>query len=357
MYIASSKITVLLFLSLLLALSLSACATPAATTWSGIFATEETAYLSTGSHVYAIDLQTGAELWRYPEKAIATLQFYAPPLLTSDGQLIIGSAGSDNVLLSLDAKTGQERWVPPFRGAKDHWVATPLEWQDALYAPNGDGSLYILDRNGNLRTSIELGKRLWSAPVTDGHYIYVAGLDHYLYAIDPQSRQLAWKADLKGSIASHPTVAEGKLFSGSFASRLYAFDLPSGEKRWEAATKGWIWGTPLAVNGNIYVGDLAGQIYAFQQEDGRLLWQKNLSSPVVAGGIAFGKAIVFVSEKGNLQAFDPQGTLLWQRQLEGQFYTPPFATSNLLLVAPMRATTALIALDAQGNILWTFNPK
>ncbi|MEJ5239672.1 MAG: PQQ-binding-like beta-propeller repeat protein [Anaerolineales bacterium] len=357
MHISSSKITILFLLSLFLALSLSACATPSAATWSGIFATEEIAYLSTGSHVYAVDLQTGAELWRYPEKSTASLQFYAAPLLTSDGQLIIGSAGSDNALLSLDAKTGQERWASPFRGAKDHWVATPLEWQGMLYAPNGDGFLYILDLNGNLRTSVELGKRLWSAPVTDGRYLYVAGLDHHLYAFDPQTQQIAWKADLQGSIASHPTVSEGKLFSGSFASRLYAFDLPSGEKRWEAPTKGWIWGTPLAANGNVYVGDLAGQVYAFRGEDGRLLWQKTLSAPVVAGGVAFGEAIIFVSEKGNLQAFDAQGTPLWQRQLEGQFYTPPFATSRLLLLAPMRTSSALIALDQQGNILWTFSPK
>ncbi|MFO3798045.1 MAG: PQQ-binding-like beta-propeller repeat protein, partial [Anaerolineales bacterium] len=131
MPIPASKVKILLPLILML-FFLSACATPASATWSGIYATEEVAYLAAGSYLYAIDLQNGQERWHYPEKATASLQFYAAPLLTSDGQLILGSAGSDNALLSLDAKTGRERWATPFRGAKDHWIASPFEWQDAL---------------------------------------------------------------------------------------------------------------------------------------------------------------------------------------------------------------------------------
>lgn len=357
MPITSSKVKILLPFLLML-FFLSACATPGSATWSGIYATEEVAYLTTGSYVYAVDLQSGQELWHYPEKATASLQFYAAPLLTSDGQLIIGSAGSDSALISLDAKTGKERWATPFRGAKDHWIASPLERQGGtLYAPNADGHLYILDLNGNLITSIEIDRRLWAAPVSDGQYLYLTSLDHFLYALDPKTRQIIWKADLQGSVPSHPAVVEKSLFVGSFASRLYAFDLPGGQKRWEASTKGWVWGTPLAHGENIYIGDLAAQIYAFRANDGQLLWQKSADSPVVAGPIAFGDAILFVSENGGIYAYDSQGNLLWQRQIEGKLYTSPAVTSRFLLLAPMRAKSPLLALDGEGNTLWTFTPK
>lgn len=357
MPLPSSKVKIFLPF-LLMFLFLSACATPGSSaTWSGIYATEKIAYLATGSYVYAIDLQTGQELWRYPEKATANLQFYATPLLTSDGQLIIGSAGNDKALISLDAQTGQERWAAPFRGAKDHWIASPLEWQGALYAPNADGHLYILDLNGNLIASIEIDRRLWAAPVSDGEYLYLASLDHSLYAFDPQTRQILWKTDLKGSIPSHPAIAGKNLFIGSFASRLYAFDLPGGQKRWEATTKGWVWGTPLVYGEDVYIGDLASQIYAFRASDGQLQWQKSADSPIVAGPVAFGDAIVFVSENGGVYAYDPQGNLRWQRQIEGKLYTSPATTLKLLIIAPMHAKSPLLALDGQGNTVWTFTPK
>ncbi len=353
----SPRPKILLFLALLLVLSLTACASARSATWAGIYVTEEVAYLSNGPHLFAIDLKSGAELWRYPEKATVALQFYAPPLLTSDGQLILGSAGNDNVLLSLDAKNGQERWAPPFRGAKDGWIASPIEYQGTLYAPNADGHLYILDLSGNLLFEKEIDKHLWASPVSDEHYVYLAGLDHHIYAFDPQTRQVTWKVDLKGSIPSRPSLSDGMLFSGSFASRLYAFEVPDGRRHWEAQTEGWIWGSPLVVGENVYIGDLAAQVYAFRLSDGELLWQKSVAGPVVAAPVAFGENIIFLSESGNIYAYDAQGNLRWQRQLDGALYTSPAVTAQLLLVAPMHSQEALIALDQQGNIVWTFTPK
>jgi hypothetical protein len=60
----------LLFLALaLMAALLSACGgSPVATTWPGLAASEEAAYLANGSVIYAVRLSDGEELWRFPEK-------------------------------------------------------------------------------------------------------------------------------------------------------------------------------------------------------------------------------------------------------------------------------------------------
>ena len=60
-------------------------------TWAGLAADGERAYLSSGSHVYAVDVQTGKEVWRYPAETDNNIIFYANPVLTSDGQLLVGS--------------------------------------------------------------------------------------------------------------------------------------------------------------------------------------------------------------------------------------------------------------------------
>ena len=79
----NTKRLMLFILFALGALTLSACSgAPAANNWSGLAADAEYAYLASGPFIYAVDLQTGKEAWRYPDKADGKLLFYATPVLT-----------------------------------------------------------------------------------------------------------------------------------------------------------------------------------------------------------------------------------------------------------------------------------
>ncbi len=176
---------------LLGAILLSACSSAASrgTSWPGLAADANNAYLANGQFIYAARLSDGSKLWQYPDKA-GSQQFFAAPLLTPDGQLIVGSAGTDQGLYSLDPATGATKWSVPFTGAKDRWIAAPLAINDTLYAPNNDGSLYALKlATGELLWSLSIGHPLWGSPVTDGKLIFLTSLDHFLYAIDPQSQK------------------------------------------------------------------------------------------------------------------------------------------------------------------------
>ncbi len=116
------------------------------------------------------------------------------PVLTTDGQVLVGSAGRDYELTSLDTTTGQQKWAAPFV-ATDRWVAAPLVVGDAVYAANNDGTLYVLKlATGEKVWSLHISKELWGAPVTDGKLVFVTSLDHFLYAVDPA----AAKGDLEG---------------------------------------------------------------------------------------------------------------------------------------------------------------
>jgi outer membrane protein assembly factor BamB len=85
--------------------------------------------------VYAVELSTGSEVWRYPVEPNNKHQFFAAPTLTPDGQLLVGSAGTEHVLLSLDPVTGEEIWTVPFLGSKGPWMAAPLVFDNRIYAP------------------------------------------------------------------------------------------------------------------------------------------------------------------------------------------------------------------------------
>ena len=124
---------------LLGAVLLSACAGGAVrgTSWPGLAADGKTAYLADGPFVYAVNLSDGKELWKYPGSRSSKLIFYAPPAITPDGLVIVGSAGTDHSLIALnptdinpETKAPVEAWK--FTGAKDHWVAAPLVLNNKL---------------------------------------------------------------------------------------------------------------------------------------------------------------------------------------------------------------------------------
>ena len=155
----SNKILLLLPL-VLISIFLSACnsAAYASTSWHGLTNDTDTAYLAAGSQVYAIDVKSGSENWRYPDKANAKITFYTPPVLTPDGQLIVPSY--DYKLYSLNPKTGSENWI--FSGSKNRLIGSPLVTETMIYQPSADGFIYAIDMNGKQVWSQETGGPAWA---------------------------------------------------------------------------------------------------------------------------------------------------------------------------------------------------
>jgi len=359
-----TKKIILILLLALGAFLLSACsgAGAAANSWHGLVADADRAYVSSGSLIYAVDLKNGSEVWRYPAKADGNILFFATPVLTTDGQLLIGSAGKNHEFLSLDPATGKEKWAKAFVDAKGTWVAPPLVLNNTIYAPNDDGFLYILDMNGNQAADpVEVGGALWSAPVTDGTLIYLSSLDHHVNIIDPAKHTVNAAVDLGGAIPSSPTVGSDGIYVGSFSPAIELFK-PNGEHKAIAKTENRIWGSPVIDGTTLYYADLNGKVSSLDLASGNQNWSVQPNGPVVASLLIAGDQIYVASEAdptsalGTLVALDREGKTVWSKEVGGKLYTTPVASGDLILVAPYTATFTLVAYDAQGKQAWAFTP-
>lgn len=352
-----NKKRLLLFFALALAaLILSACGRVPINNWPGLAADAERAYLASGSFVYAVDLKNGNELWRYPAEAENALHFYANPVLTPDGQLLIGSAGIRHDFFSINPATGKDNWGEPFSGAKGVWLASPLVFNEKIYAPNADGFLYVLNLDGSFADSVELGGALWSAPVTDGRMIYVASLDHHLHIIDPEDLQSNKTIDLGGAIPGGPSVNSDGVYVGTFASKL-EFVTANAERRTLASAEGWIWGAPALDGETLYYADLDGNVYSLDLASGKQNWPDvKPNGPIAASPLVIGDQVFVATEAGSLVALDRDGNIVWEREIGGKIYTKPVASGDLILVAPFQAEIALEARDVDGKQAWTFTP-
>lgn len=358
------RLTVISLL-LLSGLLLSACATgTSSTSWPGLAADKDNAYLADGPFLYAVRLSDGAKVWQYPADKPGKEQFYSNPVITPDGQLLAGSSGEDRALISLDPATGNPKWAKPFT-ASNHWVASPLVVGDTVYAPNNDGTLYAIQlATGQLAWSLPLGRELWGTPSTDGRLIFVTSLDHFVYAVDPAARKVAWKVDLGGSVPGSPAVAPDNksLYIGSFARKLFSIDPANGGLRWTAELKDWVWGTPALMGDTLYAADISGNIYSLAAASGKNAWPEvKPDGPITGNMLALPDGgVVVAAESGFLYGYKNDGSTLWPAvNIGGKIYTSPVLAGDRILVAPMGAEYLLYAVNSKdGSVApWHFTNK
>jgi len=363
MIYANMKKHFLLFLLFLTtAFLLSSCGSGYVTTsWPGVAVNADgnTAYAAYGGHIYAVNLENGTEIWRYPEKAENAIQFYATPALTPDGQVIVGDYG--HTLYSLDAKTGALKWK--FEQAHNRYIAGALVAGNAIYAPNADGNLYAVSFSGSAlwEQPFHSVRPLWATPTNDPdcECIYLAAMDHHLYTINPNNGEVRWKSeDLGGAMAGTPTfMPDGKIFAGTFANELVALDQENGSIIGVPyLANSWIWSGPALAGDRLYFGDILGNFYILSAVDLSEVKVITGTDPIVATPLIVDEIVYVVNKAGVVQAYDMEGNALWKQTVTGKLYTTPVLNGESILVGVTESDTLLIAFNLDGAQKWSFTP-
>jgi outer membrane protein assembly factor BamB len=345
-------------LMLVVAVLLAGCATgPANSSWPGLAIQGEVAYLAFNNHISAVNTVSGQMIWQYPPKGQidSKLLLYGDPLLDSKGRLAVGSY--DGSVLQLDPNTGNIVWRATEN--KKRIIAPLVEGPDGNYyvAPD-EGGLIVLDPAGGstVRTIPLEGGSTWGEMAVDGENVYVATLEHKLFAIRAADGQIEWTRDLGDSVAGGVRILDGKLFLGTFGNKALVLDGATGNTLWEVATKGWVWQPPVLDADTAYIVDVTGTLQAVSRADGKILWTVPLgasvqTAPVVADGVVFVGML-----DGKVRAISAaDGAPKWEQKLEGTLYGAMRADGDRLLLTVYGGKYQLVSLlKASGAIQWTY---
>jgi len=122
------------------------------------------------------------------------------------GETVI-TVSSTGVVLALRLTDGARLWQREV-GPPGKPLSAPATDGERVYVDARDGLHALRLRDGDLAWHFATERRIEAAPVLAGATLYVAGLDHHLYALDAVTGEERWRTAVKHRIATPPLVAE-----------------------------------------------------------------------------------------------------------------------------------------------------
>jgi len=358
-----------LLLVVLVALSGCAGATPRATSWPGLTLMGGRLYVADLTQLQVLEADDAEPVWSFPADTKGDNRgiFYAAPAVT-DKYVIAASemprAGffsqPTNVVWAIDRETGREVWS--FSEAGGNYIEGGAISDGTLVIGNSDGFVYALDLDrGALRWKFETGHRVWATPLIDSAVVFIGSLDRHLYALSLSDGSVIWDFDAGGAFAGTPVLRDGTLYIGAFNDTFYALDAETGQVRWSIPSENWFWGGPVLYEDVVYAADVNGNVYALDAGSGDVKWQQSLGVRVRAAPAISedGTLLLLGSENGSLHALATKdGFTLWVDEVEGQVLSPPVVSGSVVYEVLTYGTYRVRALRVEnGREIWAYPPQ
>ncbi|MDZ4723991.1 MAG: PQQ-binding-like beta-propeller repeat protein [candidate division Zixibacteria bacterium] len=240
----------------------------------------------------AYNMREGEAKWQKSVKDAA------PGTIIVENKLIVSSV--DGLVTALDPATGKQIWK--FK-AKERFIAGPSFEKGRIYQPGDKGTLYVLSlADGTELFKITADGPLTTAVAVDG-MVYAGDIEGQVYAIDPESRSIVWRAKVLGPIWGAPALSKDNVFIGHSGGQLVCFDKATGEEKWRFDAGEVIKAAPLAIGNFVAVGTLGGHLFVVNAETGIPIYTHRLTGAIGQAPISDGSRIYVATESGRIACF------------------------------------------------------
>jgi outer membrane protein assembly factor BamB len=213
--------------------------------------------------------------------------------LTFDGQY--GLCGNrQGGFYYFSKSSGTPLWSKTL-GGMVHAVAlayfTEKEWPMFHHDPEHTGySTSVAPNTNNTIWNYTTGDWIWSSSptVADGK-VYVGSWDNKTYCLNATTGKQIWNYTTGWFVESSPAVAYGRVYVGSYDSKIYCLNDTTGAQIWNYTTGDIVVSSPAVVDDRVYVGSLDNKTYCLNATTGEHIWNYTAgdwvsSSPAVADG-------------------------------------------------------------------------
>ncbi len=125
-----------------------------------------------GAKLYALDRNTGQELWNFPPDALSG-DFATTTPAVANGIVYFGVNRGGPVVYAVNAATGVRVWS--HGGPIAQIISSPTVLDGRVYVAFTDGTIRVLDAtNGQIIWSVEQDQGAYSSPAVAGGRLYIA---------------------------------------------------------------------------------------------------------------------------------------------------------------------------------------
>jgi outer membrane protein assembly factor BamB len=278
-------------------------------------------YVASGGWMYALELATGNQIWRFPRAEPLEGNFRSGVVLHENR--VIGAADNRNVY-AVDVETGELIWQYL---APQPVAGIPVIAGNSLVFAQTDGSL--------MAVNLETGLPTWSEPVrpVDGVLGQIAAYQSnvifftsggLLRSLNIATQRATWEQRL-GTVTglSVPVVSEGTLYvnTGTFVAALNA---ASGAGRWQFNTQQPLIFGPAVSSRGVMVISAEGRAILLDRNGRPLLSQPvDLRTPPAVVPTSTPTNYIVPLINGDIRLVDSEnGSILWN------FVIPPLTTAR-----------------------------
>jgi outer membrane protein assembly factor BamB len=291
--------------------------------------------------LYAIDAASGHVLWTF--RAHSSLM--TNPLVL-DGSVIVGEGNqisyvdqggltkvgtSENAIIALDTRTGQERWRVPLSGTG---MPTPALIDNVLVEHDGIGDVTGIDaKTGHVLYRSHIGgaaSMVSMLPVGRERFVSSSVSPNSVWEIDGRNGKVVWQHtfdDTASGLSDCPPASDGKRIFCDYSAppqgvdrahvgalavqRVFGIDAKSGSLLWDVplavgTLPQWNEASiPLVYNRGLYVGSsVAAQVASINAKTGKILWRHQVNGAVKGGICGKDGVLYFGDYAGYLWALD-----------------------------------------------------
>ena len=185
--------------------------------------------------VYALDAETGAEVWRFQTKIITedndvgAGQAITAPGVNGFVDGVVYATGKDHIAYALNLRTGEQIWS--------------------------------FDTNADSPTGVGIR----STPAIVGQRLYF-GFGKGVYSLDAITGAKMWRINSAETISS-PAVSGGAtdkvVVTGDMTGKVRVYNATTGAILWTYQTGAFIYGSAAIADGHVYIASSDGFLYAF----------------------------------------------------------------------------------------------
>jgi len=275
--------------------------------------------------VYAVDTQTGKEIWRFETSG----QVSGSPLVL-DGRVYFGQQGGNRDFYAVDAQDGSPVWRRQVGWA---WVGATAS-EGNIFFGTADGDIYCLRaRDGGVVWSVPTNGGVYPSIAIDSERAYTGSWDGHFFGLDKRTGRIVWAYNFGRPDSGAPTLYDGKLFTVAYVGYMFAIDAAMGSEVWKRAVPAGrrVNGTSSAHGGRFYSSDyiqqgrtpVGSRVLAIDARDGSTVWEHPVGGGLTAPVIAQNKICFASTEHTYFTCVDAAGNgdgttkMLWRVRIGG----------------------------------------